>query len=147
MSVKDEKIDYDSGVMLVSPLIISSTTYPFINLKQSVIPVLGARVVSVGYDRVLGFVAGLGSITTFLDSSGREGERRFIADFATGASHIGAPVSDLNARVVGMNMGLVADLPGMVIIPTAKLQRIFEKLLGQENDPSSQAASASEATR
>ncbi|HEY9583025.1 MAG TPA: serine protease [Candidatus Paceibacterota bacterium] len=124
------KVDSDLGVMLISVATSSRVTYPFVSLDQALIPSLGQRVISVGFTENLGVNVEFGNVVGVLDTEVKDGERRFLTSLSAGPSHVGAPVVDVSARVLGLESGAMEGSEGSVVIPLPRLSSLMGTVAG-----------------
>jgi len=131
ISVKVKKIDQELGVMIVAPSESQKILYPYVNLSAVPVPALGQRVISIGYSDDLGVKIEFGNVIGILDAKEDEGARRFLTSLSGSNSNIGAPVVDVSARVMGIEVGRGASQSeGSVVIPLSRLSALIGSIAG-----------------
>ena len=103
---------------------------PYVNLLQATVPTLGQNVISISYGSKSGINLEFGKVTSIVDSDAKEGTRRFVMTPGDSFAHIGSPIVDYSARVLGMNFGPKEGYDGSVIVPLPVIDAIFGKVLG-----------------
>jgi S1-C subfamily serine protease len=145
ITVAVTKINATSSVMFVAPVLKSNAKYPFITLKQALVPAIGQQVISVGQDAKLGITVEFSNVVALIDSDSKEGERRFIISGSGASAFIGGPVLDIEGRVLGFQLGEVAESNDSAVLPLSTLDNLFGELIAGIKSEGDQTASANQA--
>ncbi len=145
ITVAVSKINATSSVMFVAPVEKSNAKYPFISLKQALVPAIGQQVISVGQDLKLGVTVEFSNVVALIDSDSKEGERRFIISGSGAAAFVGGPVLDIEGRVLGFQLGEVAESNDSAVLPLSTLDNLFGGLIAGTKNEGDQTASANQA--
>ena len=129
IAMKVSKIDGE--LMLLSPAAESKTIYPSVDFKQVVIPSLGQRTITVGYDKKLGTKLDFGNVIAISENDDEEGERNFVVSMTSSSVCCGGPVVDVSARVLGISAGTDAELGGQIVVPLPRLALLLGSVEGE----------------
>lgn len=130
-----KKVSEANGLMLIALKETPKSGVPFVNLSQAIVPTIGKNVISVGYSPKIGTNVEFGKVTAIVDKDLPEGSRRFVVSPAGSYSHIGSPVIDYSARVLGMNLGPKDGYDGSLVLPLPSIDNIFGMVLGISTGP------------
>src|SRR3989344_4087455 len=107
----------NNNLALVSLKDSPKTPLPHVNLAQATIPAVGQQVLSIGYSRALGVNVEFGNVTALLDKEADEGQKRFLTSLSADSGHVGSPIVDVTARVLGIEFGATEGMKGSVVLP------------------------------
>ena len=134
------KIDIVGGAMFVTPIEKLQAKYPFVSMKQAIVPAIGQQVISIGQDARLGITVEFSNVVALIDTDGKEGERRFIISGSGGEAFVGGPVLDIEGRVLGFQLGEVAESKDSAVLPLSTLDNLFGKLIAGTKPTGDQTA-------
>ena len=126
----------NNNLALVSLKDSPKTPLPHVNLAQATIPAVGQQVLSIGYSRALGVNVEFGNVTALLDKEADEGQKRFLTSLSADSGHVGSPIVDVTARVLGIEFGATEGMKGSVVLPLPAIDALFGKVLSASIDTS-----------
>jgi len=127
----------ESGLLALAAIIDPPKVgLSFVNLAQALVPSVGQQVLSIGYERNLGVNVEFGNVTALLDNDSSEGSRRFVTTLPATPSHIGSPVVDVTARVMGIELGAREGINGTIVLPLPAIDTLFGQVLSASSTSS-----------
>lgn len=145
ITVMVDKVDAETGAMFITQVEKSTIKYPFISMKQARVPAIGQQVISIGQDATLGITVEFSNVVALIDAESKEGERRFIISSSGGRAFRGGPVLDIEGRVLGFQLGVVAESSNSAVLPLSTLDNLFGTLIAGTKTDGDQVASPNQA--